>query len=89
MHGPHISTHHQQSSVAHAPTNSALATLVEELIQRVAGLIRDFERDAAGVAAEEWRAGYMHGFKKPPTKFAANASRSPVLYRLIQTGRVM
>jgi hypothetical protein len=30
----------------------------------VAGLIRDFERDAAGVAAEEWRAGYMHGFQE-------------------------
>jgi hypothetical protein len=63
MHG-HISTHHQKSSIAHAPINSALTTLAGELIQRVAGLIRDFERDAACITAEEWRAGYMHGFQE-------------------------
>jgi hypothetical protein len=47
-----------------APTNSALAALAEQLAQRVTGLIRDFERDAALVAAEEWQAGYMHGYQE-------------------------
>jgi hypothetical protein len=30
----------------------------------MAGLIRDFERNAACIAAEEWRAGYMHGYQE-------------------------
>jgi hypothetical protein len=47
-----------------APINSALVTLTEQLVQRVAGLIRDFERNAACIAAEEWRAGYMHGYQE-------------------------
>jgi len=47
-----------------APTNSALAALADQLTQRVAGLIRDYERDAARIAAEEWQAGYMHGHQE-------------------------
>ena len=47
-----------------APTNSALAALIEQLAQRVTGLIRDLERYAALIAAEEWQAGYMHGYQE-------------------------
>jgi hypothetical protein len=47
-----------------ALTNGALAALAEQLMQRVAGLIRDFEHDAASVAAEELRSGYMRGYQE-------------------------
>jgi hypothetical protein len=47
-----------------APTNSALAALTEQLAQRMTELIRDFERDTALIAAEEWQAGYLHDYQE-------------------------
>lgn len=44
--------------------HSALASLADQLVQRVAGLLRDFEREAARIAHEEWQAGYMHGHQE-------------------------
>jgi hypothetical protein len=45
---------------------------MDELAQRVAALIRAFEHDAARIAHDEWRDGYMHGHEEASHEICRN-----------------